>query len=256
MEKLLLREKEIHAGMTVVPCFEDGERPPGKPLILKALLGGVPTRMKFYRADKSGDLVVRRDRQGGIKISGGYENFNPKVRFIPILQFSSTKAPNNTRFVVFIDNKRLKYEKRDDEYVYIFKDSKGYCRSCNGYMSDYWMCIYPLLPESALLIPVSGIGKKIEGEGGIPFIFSPAEAPAKTGYIIHHNGQHLKYPGTDEKIKIFKDEGGWFISNRWSEVKKWGPNYPFPENAELIARTPIGKGDVDEFLCRIPMDLD
>lgn len=245
--RLFLKEKEVHVGMVVALCFEGKEQPEvdenQKPLLLKALLGGVPTRKKLYPLD--GGIIAHKSRDGetvGAITAHGLEEFKPDVRFMPTQTFLPHEAPTNTEFVVFVDGKRLKYEEKD-EYVYILKDSRGHYRSYNGYVYDRWLCDYPL-PENVLLVPISGIGKKKD-----PSVFSPHEAPVNTGYLIHHNGGYLKYEGTDEKIRIFKDASGWFFSN--SEVreerKKWGPDYPFPKNAELVAQTRIGDGNINRF---------
>lgn len=244
--RLFLKEKEVHVGMVVALCLEGKEQPEmdekQKPLVLKALLGGVPTRKKFYPLD--GGIIAHKSHDGktvGAITAHSLEGFQSNVRFMPTQVFLVYKAPVNTEFVVFVDGKRLKYEEKD-EYVYILKDSKGHCRSFNGYVYDRWLCDYPL-PKNAVLVPISDVGKEKD-----PPVFSPSEAPVNTGYTVHHEGKYLKYPGTDKKVRIFKDKKRWFISNNEEEYRKWGPVYPFPENAELIAETSIGEGNIDKFL--------
>ncbi len=156
----LLKEQQVHTGMTVALCvegkteLEKGED--DQPLILKAMLGGIPNRRKFYpiegiRWNPSPQLLEPGDLSA-ISIEG----FRPEVRFMPLQIFNAKDAPANTHFVVFVNGERLAHEGGRD-YVYIRTDDRRCPLSDSGYHREWLGREYPL-PENAVLVPISGIG--------------------------------------------------------------------------------------------------
>jgi hypothetical protein len=98
------------------------------------------------------------------------------------------------------------------------------------------------LPENAVLVPVTEIGKAKRHP-----VFLPKDAPVFTAFNIHVDGEYQKYPGTKKLVRVFRNSDGEFIFNDWARFKQLEPNFPFPENAELIPFTEIGKFYIRDF---------
>jgi len=151
---LFLKENQVHVGMTVALCLDGKDVPEkdeeGKELILKALKGGVPIRVKLYPFP---DGVGRHDK--GVILAQPMEGFKPNVRFMPLQIFSPDEAPVSTEFVVFVEGVRLKYEDRKEYYVYVWKSKEGRFYSSHPYY--LWYREYTL-PDGALLVPISVVG--------------------------------------------------------------------------------------------------
>jgi hypothetical protein len=119
----------------------------GKPLLLKVLAGGVPTRGKFYPLDDDGKIV-----------GSGFEEMREGVRFMPVEVFSPTEVPLDVerQYAVFVDGKVIEYEGSKQHDHVIMSTVGGKLVSSNGYEHVHFHRPYEL-PENALLVPISPV---------------------------------------------------------------------------------------------------
>jgi hypothetical protein len=168
MQSLLLQEAQVHSGMIVALVPPDQTEPAVDeqgPLLLQALMGGIPIHKKFYvlggrpqlfqKSDDGWKSEPLTDQQLGISPVQGMEGFNQGVRFQPIYTFGPAVAPRNMQFVVYLDGQRLQYPSGKNN-VYVRTDAQGHILSHNGYEYDLWQQEYAL-PHNAVLIPISRI---------------------------------------------------------------------------------------------------
>lgn len=160
---LFLRERQVYTGMTVALCLEGKETPEEDeqgPLVLQALMGGVPKRRLFYPFPGGIKAIKGESGRPVAILASPVEGFEPNVRFMPLQVFSPSEAPPNTEFVVFVEGERLRYPPDSHkyvEYVYVATNREGRLFSNHPYRYDYWSREYAL-PENAVLVPISKIG--------------------------------------------------------------------------------------------------
>ncbi len=175
---IILTEEQVWAGMRVAIIMEGRGRvevdPKGDPLLMDALIGGVPNRLKFYPVEGG----IRRVGNGkdSMAIATGLEGFKPEVRFMPTEVFSQTDVPAGRQYAVFKDGQVVRYGEgtREDgtRAVVVDVDKKGR-RSLTNY--DYgWLSDHPdfAIPEGVALVPFT----RPEPVGGYP----PAAFPQPT----------------------------------------------------------------------------
>ncbi|MDP3940945.1 MAG: hypothetical protein Q8Q49_01405 [bacterium] len=149
---LLLSENQVWTGMTVALCLDgkdsvelDAE---GEPMVMEALIGGVPARRKLYPI--KGGIVSHAG--GNVLTAIGLEGFRPDVRFMPVEVFSSEDAPAEREFAVFLSGEALKYDNSRNSVI-VSTDKSRRVISTNGYEYPSWQRQYPL-PEGALMVPI------------------------------------------------------------------------------------------------------
>ena len=141
MQTILMQPNEVPLGTVVLPCAPGKKRGDSRaPLIL--LAGGVPIRRKWYPCDLDGN-----------NLSAGFEfdAMRKGVRFVPAKAYSPIDAPLNSEFAVFIDSKRITYEKYPRSNVEVTKLPDGTFMSVCGYAYDHWLRRYSL-PKNAGLV--------------------------------------------------------------------------------------------------------
>jgi hypothetical protein len=173
---LFFTEEQVHLRMTVALCLEGNPIPiedETGPLVLKCLLGGVPTRKKLYPVNsivwtpaspKPDPLeamfpVPKNCRCPGALSATSMAGFRSDVRFMPVQVFSAAELPHDTECLVFVNGERLQYgEKRGAEYtVTVYSNTRGEIISTGG--EEYGFLQRPFaLPEGTVLVPISEVG--------------------------------------------------------------------------------------------------
>jgi len=145
---ILLTERQVWAGMRVSVVMEGRGQvmtdKDGNPLVLDALLSGVPIRVRFFPVEDG----IQSFRAGG-------EGFKPEVRFIPTEAYSPAEAPSGTEFAVFKDGKAVGYGKRPNARAVVVKIDDEGTGSLDNH--DYgWLEDHPefSLPEGVVLVPI------------------------------------------------------------------------------------------------------
>ncbi len=139
--QIILTKNQVPVGTVVFPCLlGDDTLKTDAPLIL--LLGGVPTRIKWYPCDDDGRVV-----SGGFEFDGMKE----EVRYVPARCYSCQEAPTGEMLAVFVSGEHIKYDTYDF-LVEVCKQPDGTFASICGYAYDYWHRPYTI-PENAVLVP-------------------------------------------------------------------------------------------------------
>lgn len=149
---LLLTEGQVWPGMRVALCLEGKDQveidETGNPLVLDALVGGVPARKKLYPV--KGGIT---QHPGGALTASPLEGFRPDVRFMPVEVFQPGEVPAETEFAVYREGQCLKYD-GSRNHIIVKSDERGRLVSNNGYEYRYWQREYAV-PTDALLVPIS-----------------------------------------------------------------------------------------------------
>jgi len=149
---LLLTEGQVWPGMRVALCLEGKDKvevdETGDPLILDALVGGVPARTKLYPV--KGGIT---QHPGGALTASPLEGFRPEVRFMPVEVFHPDEVPAKTVFAVYREGQCLKYD-GSRNHIIVKSDEGGRLQSNNGYEYRFWQREYTV-PEGSLLVPIS-----------------------------------------------------------------------------------------------------
>lgn len=175
---IVLTEKQVWDGMRVAIVMDGRDQvevdPKGDPLLMNALLGGVPLRLKFYPVE---DSIRRVDNGKDSMIAAtGMEGFKPEVRFMPTEVFSQADAPADRRYAVFKDGQVVRYgesTKRDRANAVVVDVDKNGRRSLTNHRYG-WLSDHPdfAIPEGVVLVPFT----RPEPVGGYP----PAAVPGPT----------------------------------------------------------------------------
>lgn len=141
---LLMCPQEVPWGAIAYVCPKGMDEPPADASIVRRLLGGVPTRGKWYPSDAQGQIL-----------GSGFTRPKRGVRFAPVKTYSLLEAPIGWEFAVFAGGKRVKYdEPYNDTYVDVTKLADGTFMSVDGHAHDHWLRRYEM-PTDALLVSYS-----------------------------------------------------------------------------------------------------
>lgn len=155
---LLLTEQQVWAGMRVAIVLDGHDQieidEQGAPLLLDALMGGVPHRLKFYPVE--GGIVRTGNEKDSLQVATGMEDFRSDVRFMPTEVYTPAEAPVGSDFAVFKDGNVVRYGTRPRDravVVRIYKDGRGVFDN-----QEYdWLGDHPdfSLPEGLVLVPIT-----------------------------------------------------------------------------------------------------
>ncbi len=170
----------------------------GQPLLLDALMGGVPKRRGFYPVEGGIGLAV--EGEDSALIAHRMTRFNPDVRFMPVEVFPEAEAPAGRKYIVFRDGQIVRFgethEGRPDRTVVrvdISEDGGRRMFTDYGYLEishDF------SIPEDAVLVPIS----KPKPEGGYPPDAVPQSTPEETDMARRYVSMGLYLHGLVRRV--------------------------------------------------------
>ena len=148
MDRIMLTEKQVPAGMYVnlfMPERDVPEEMDGKVMRFRAMVGGIPSRVKLYHMEDDVPIV-------------GLEGFVEGARFSLEEVYSPQNAPVGKEYVVYLRGERMKATRDRDggdlRLVRVKKTEDGKLLGSNGLLYQYWMAEVPL-SDNAQLVSVS-----------------------------------------------------------------------------------------------------
>ena len=144
----MLTERQVPVGMYVnlfMPGRDAPEEIDGEVMRLRAMMGGVPSRVKLYHMKDNMPIA-------------GLEGFVEEARFSPAEVYSPQDAPVGQEYAIYLHGERMKATQNRDggslEPVRVKKAEDGRLLGSNGYLYQYWNREVPL-PDDAQLARVS-----------------------------------------------------------------------------------------------------